>query len=289
MAPIILIGFNRPHLIEKQLQILSSLKTKNLFISIDGPRNQRDSEKIEEIKLIIETYKDNFEDISVHFNEINLGCKMAIESALDRFFSMNRYGIIIEDDCIPNKSFLDFCSMCLKKYEGYENIGSITGSKFGNKPINQEVFLSSISFIWGWGTWSKTWIDYRKNYHNTFKKANLFSLDKFSFLIKRRFRNNALRALDNQVDTWDYPWIYYCLLKNKMCIVPNYNLIKNVGFGPDSTHTANYRPELSPETYNCRIKCNEDLVYDRHYDDYLISDILRFKFSLYDKLKKWIR
>ena len=285
MAPIILIGFNRPKLIKTQLEILSKLDVDNLFISIDGPRNQEDLVKINEIKIIIESFKSNFNNLSVNFNKINLGCKMAIETALDRFFSQNEFGIIIEDDCVPNKSFLDFCNLYLSNFQDSSNIGSVTGSKFGVE-LNENPFLSNISYIWGWATWSKNWIDYRKNYQRVFSRSNVFSIKKFNFLTKRRFRNNALRSLNNKIDTWDYSWIYYCMLMNHYCVVPSHNLIQNVGFGPDSTHTAEYRPELSPKSQNIKQKLKIDLKYNKSYDKFLVNDILRFKFNIYDKIKK---
>ena len=41
------------------------------------------------------------------------------------------------------------------------------------------------------------------------------------------------------VDTWDVQWMYTCWRQRGLSIVPNVNLISNIGFRPDATHTKN--------------------------------------------------
>ena len=38
-------------------------------------------------------------------------------------------------------------------------------------------------------------------------------------------------------NTWDYQWVYTCWTRNWVSIVPSRNLIQNIGFGLDATHT----------------------------------------------------
>jgi hypothetical protein len=37
--------------------------------------------------------------------------------------------------------------------------------------------------------------------------------------------------------TWDYQWLFSCWIQNGLSISPSVNLVSNVGFGEDSTHT----------------------------------------------------
>ena len=106
-TPLLLLLFNRPDSAKKLIQALEKKKPRNLFISIDGPRknNQNDFKKIKIIKDIIS--KINWEcKIQKKFNKDNLGCKVAVTTAINWFFNENEYGIILEDDCIPNLDFL---------------------------------------------------------------------------------------------------------------------------------------------------------------------------------------
>ena len=41
-----------------------------------------------------------------------------------------------------------------------------------------------------------------------------------------------------QIDTWDYPWTASVWYQGGLTVTPNVNLVKNIGFGPDATHTA---------------------------------------------------
>ena len=38
-------------------------------------------------------------------------------------------------------------------------------------------------------------------------------------------------------DTWDYQWTFTCVANGGLTVLPNRNLIDNVGFGEDATHT----------------------------------------------------
>ncbi len=42
-----------------------------------------------------------------------------------------------------------------------------------------------------------------------------------------------------EIDTWDYQLCFLLQKNNGKCIVPNVNLISNIGFGIDATHTFN--------------------------------------------------
>ena len=41
---------------------------------------------------------------------------------------------------------------------------------------------------------------------------------------------------EDKISAWDYQWVYTCLVNNGLCIMPNVNMVSNIGFGPDSTH-----------------------------------------------------
>jgi hypothetical protein len=41
----------------------------------------------------------------------------------------------------------------------------------------------------------------------------------------------------HKIDTWDYQWAYSIFNNNGICINPSKNLITNIGFSTDGTHT----------------------------------------------------
>lgn len=45
------------------------------------------------------------------------------------------------------------------------------------------------------------------------------------------------KVYTKQIDTWDYQWCYCIFMNNGLCITPNTNLITNIGFNSNATHT----------------------------------------------------
>jgi len=42
---------------------------------------------------------------------------------------------------------------------------------------------------------------------------------------------------DNNINSWAYAWTFASWINNGLSILPNVNLVSNIGFGPDATHT----------------------------------------------------
>ena len=45
------------------------------------------------------------------------------------------------------------------------------------------------------------------------------------------------RVYEGELDTWDFQWMLTSWMRSGMAIVPNGNLVSNIGFGSDATHT----------------------------------------------------
>ena len=108
-VPVLLLTFNRPDLVEKQLVLLSQIKPNYLFVFSDGPRqgSNSDFEKVSSCREILNNI--NWEcKIFKKFENKNLGCGKGVSSAISWFFSNIEEGIIIEDDCLLAESFFEF-------------------------------------------------------------------------------------------------------------------------------------------------------------------------------------
>ena len=116
--PILILSFNRPLLIKKQISLLKELKPIFIYFFSDGPRvnNISDNKKVNECRKIIK------EDITwecitkFKFEKTNLGCGPGVSEAITWFFSNVNEGIIIEDDCFLNRSFFPFAERMLEIY-----------------------------------------------------------------------------------------------------------------------------------------------------------------------------
>lgn len=160
-TPILLIVFNRPDKTLKLINALKEVQPKNIFVSADGPREKVENDKYlcSEVRKIIDTIPWNC-NLKTKFNDKNLSCKKNVIESIEWFFEHNEQGIILEDDCIPAKSFFSFCEKLLEKYQDYPNIMQINGFNGGLEYLdsnNASYFFSKFNTTWGWATWRRAW------------------------------------------------------------------------------------------------------------------------------------
>lgn len=241
-TPILFIIFNRPDTTQKVFDRIKKVKPKFLFVAADGPRNDNESNLCQETRKIIKQIDWNCE-LKTLFQDNNLGCKIAVSTAITWFFHNVEEGIILEDDCLPSNSFFVFCEQLLSYYRNDSRVFMISGANFSleNNLSTYSYYFSKHSYIWGWATWRRAWKYYDINlksfseFKNTECIKNIFHDKKEQeFWIE-----NFQKAFDNKINTWDYQWYYTMLSQNGLSVVPNANLVVNIGFGANSTHTSN--------------------------------------------------
>lgn len=44
---------------------------------------------------------------------------------------------------------------------------------------------------------------------------------------------------EGKIETWDYQFVFACWIQNSLAILPNANLVSNIGFGEEATHMKN--------------------------------------------------
>ena len=241
-TPVLFLIFNRPDTTQKVFDAIKKAKPKQLFVVADGPRENKEGEKekCEQARKIIEQVDWDCK-VKTLFRDKNLGCKVAVSSAIDWFFENVEEGIILEDDCLPSQSFFWFCEELLEKYKDDMRVWHIAGrNNLGSYlPSLYDYHFATGGSIWGWATWRNRW-----EYNNlsldiiedkeASRKLKDFLCDTNAF----RGHLDAMRAIkEGKVNTWDYYWGFSTKINNGLAIVPSNNLVKNIGFGEDATHT----------------------------------------------------
>lgn len=293
-TPILFLIFNRPDTTQKVFEVIRQFKPKFLFVAADGPRlNKEDEkEKCEKTRNIIKQIDWDCE-LKTLFRDENLGCKMAVSEAITWFFEHVEEGIILEDDCLPSQSFFKFCEELLDRYRNDTRIMLISGYNKQNiwNPNNYDYFFSNLGGIWGWASWRRAWI----YYDDTMKELDNFSKNHyFEYLFgehvgKKRKRQMYLVGKKN-IDTWDYPWGFSRHLNSGMACVPSKNLIQNIGFGTEATHTKNdiFTTKIVLNDFKFPLRYNDMVVVDKEYDrlflKYNILSKFRFLLSKINKL-----
>jgi hypothetical protein len=240
--PILFLVFNRPDVTQRVFEAIKEQKPVKLYIAADGPRLNRVGEErlCEETRRIVSAVDWPCEVKTLYRNE-NLGCKVAVSSAIDWFFEHEEQGIILEDDCLPNATFFTFCSTLLDKYKDDERIMHIGGCNVLEKVESGDTYsFIRYPLIWGWATWRRSWKFYDETMSDyPIKEKEGFLRKAFpSIRIRSHWKYMFDRAFNKKIDTWDYQWTYAILSRNNISIIPNQNMVVNIGFSDLATHTS---------------------------------------------------
>ena len=246
--PILFLIFNRPDLTKITFASIRAAKPKQLFIAADGPREDRDGEA-EACELARQiTNEVNWDcEVKTLFRAENLGCEGAVSTAISWFFDHVEQGIILEDDCVADPSFFQFCDEMLTKYADDQRIGVVTGDNFqqGNQHGDASYYFSKYPHCWGWATWRRCWKHYQRDlYKDPNEIAETVSnfspvkgeLDYWQTI----FENTQAR----RVDSWAFRWTYAQWKQKLLTVTPQKNLVENIGIGPEATHTTSSDMDL---------------------------------------------
>lgn len=241
-TPILFLVFNRIEPTKLVFSAIRDIKPTKLYIAADGPRPNKkgEVEKVDEVRgYILENIDWNCQ-VETLFRAENLGCKSAVGGAIDWFFQNEEMGIILEDDCLPSKNFFWFCKDLLIRYQGDNRIFMISGYNRQDTWKGQEndYFFSYHASIWGWATWRRSW----DKYDPEMLELSAFSEKRgFQKLLGEKVGKVREKQIQNckkkQMDTWDYPWAFAVYLEGALVCMPSENLVVNIGFGADATHT----------------------------------------------------
>jgi hypothetical protein len=241
-TPVALIIFNRPDTTERVFKEIARAKPPKLLVVADGPRQSRPGEaaRCDQTRGIIERVDWSCE-VLTNFSDINLGCKSRVASGLDWVFEQVPEAIILEDDCLPHPSFFRFCQEMLERYRMDNRIGMISGDnfQFGKRTFQSSYYFSRFNHIWGWASWRRAWRYYDKDATQWPEFKDRGYLD--SLVADSHVREYWMRVFqavhEGKIDTWDYQWILATWINGMMSIMPNVNLVSNIGFGNEATHT----------------------------------------------------
>jgi len=240
-TPVLLCNFNRPEFTAKVVRSLRSVKPEALFISIDGPRADVESDR-KNCNSVLEVLQKGIDwpcQIKWSVNDSNKGCGKCVSEAISWFFNQVEEGIILEDDTLPGRSFFQFAECMLERYRNDARVMHISGNnfQFGRIRGDGSYYASRFAHSWGWATWRRAWNLYEnklsgfpEQWTNIAEKCNL-AVD-----IREWWSKILENTNDGFVNTWDFQW-HYAVMKNQgVCLIPNRNLVVNIGVGNAATH-----------------------------------------------------
>ncbi len=239
-TPILFCIFNRPNPTSNVFDVIRRQRPKQLLIVQDGPRSDvpDDAEAVRRTRDVVRRV-DWPCDVRTLFAPSNLGCKRRMSSGITWGFSQTERLIVLEDDCLPSDDFFPFCEELLERYADRPDVLMISGDNFQLQPRGEyDYYFSKYAHIWGWASWRRAW----QNYDLSMTEWPSFRATRLNDVCpdanERTYWCEQLdRQFAGQIDSWDFPWMFCGWKRQSWTILPNVNLVSNIGFGEGATHT----------------------------------------------------
>jgi hypothetical protein len=244
-APLLYLVFNRPDLTRKTFQKIRELQVEDLFIACDGPRDHVATDKcnVESVRSIVSEI-DWPCNVRQLFQSSNLGCKNAVVTAINWFFSNVDSGIILEDDILMDTSFYSYCVELLDVYKSDPRVWIISGFSIDPFDTSTSYRFSNLAPIWGWASWKEKWINYDINMNEFYSYSRkIFKVfGKYEWYVRREFS----LYFNSSRTSWDYQWGFTILKNNGLSLLPANSLVSNIGLGVEgATHTTLFSKEFA--------------------------------------------
>jgi hypothetical protein len=249
-TPVAFFIFNRPDTTRRVFAEIAKVKPSKLLVVADGPRPDRvgEAERCAQARAVIEAVDWPCE-VLTDFSPTNLGCKNRMSSGLDWVFSTVEEAILLEDDCLPHPDFFPYCETLLERYRHDERIMTISGVNFqnGRQRGDGSYFFARYCHVWGWASWRRAWQHYDVAMASfpAFVEQDVLARIFPDPRMQRHWLGLFRSAYEGRVDTWDYQWVYALWSQNGLAIMPNVNLVTNIGFSDSATHTKDWLSDFA--------------------------------------------
>ena len=290
-TPIAFIIFNRPAATRQVFNAIRVARPQQLYVIADAPRSNYpdDIAKCAATRAIIEEIDWDCQ-VFKNYADQNLGCGRRVSSGLDWVFQQVESAIILEDDCLPDQTFFPYCTELLAHYQDDERIMHVSGNnfQFGQPRGEASYFYSHYTHMWGWATWRRAW------QHYDYDIVNWPDLRSTDWLDSRLDTSAAVvnwrqifdQMYNAKIDTWDYQWTFACWRNNGLCIHPQVDLVTNIGFTSEGTHTIrqNQFANLPLGEVQFPLKHPVEVIRDQNAD--LFVQLSKFDLDLLSRLKR---
>ncbi len=233
--PVLFICYNRPEYTRKVLEQIKNVSPKRLYIVQNHYKIKKDKNNWIEVRNIIK--KNSYGKKTIRLlREEHLPVHESLRKSIDWFFQKEKMGIILEDDCVPSESFFYFCQLILQRYKNDPRVAMVAGTNYmPDEELKADFHFSNFYPIWGWATWKRSW----SNYDHDLSQWSLnkkYVLEKIPSLKARAYyRLIFRRILNKDIRTWDYQWMYSCIISKGLCATPSKNLVTNIGIHGDNS------------------------------------------------------
>ena len=245
LAPIVLFAYNRPWHTEQTLNALMLNKyadKSKLYIYCDGSKedaNKVDLNKINEVRTLVRKKKWCKKVIIIERDK-NFGLANNVLDGISSVINKYKKVIVIEDDMITSKGFLDYMNFSLNYYEKELKVFHINGHNYKSnfQFVLDDYYFSKYMNCWGWATWKDRWDklnkDYSQHYNKLVKDKNI--LHKYNYESSLDFHNQLLLNINNRINTWAILWYSTIFFNKGYCLTSKRSYVENIGLDGTGEH-----------------------------------------------------
>lgn len=244
VAPVCLFTYNRPDKTQQSIEALKEnylARETDLYVFSDGPKNSDAEKRVEEVRNYLNKIT-GFKSVTVYCAPQNKGLAKSIIEGVTKIVTQYKKVIVLEDDLVTSKNFLDFMNQALDFYRDNQRVFSISGYTMSLPTLSRydkDYYLGLRGSSWGWGTWEDRWndVDWEvKNWKSDLiNPVNHYQLAR----IGSDMPLMLWKQMNGKIDSWAIRWCYSQYKKKMYTIFASQSKLQSIGFGIDATHTKN--------------------------------------------------
>ncbi len=282
-VPVAIVFFNRPVPLKQCFEAVREARPTKLFLIQDGARtnNPNDLDNIQKCRDIVSNIDWECE-VKYIYSDINLGCGKRIYSGVKEAFEHVDRLIILEDDIVASKDFFTFCSQMLEKYKDDERIIDVAGMNHcgETKRCPYSYFYSEIGSCWGWATWKRSWdlIQYELDFLEDKYAVDCFlnSVYKTKSMRKQLIEDAKQRKeilnSGRRLSAWTFQFKMAGYFNSTLSIVPQKNLISNIGLTADTSHASSSIKQIPKGLQRVFFAERHPMTFPLKHPKYVIED-----------------
>jgi len=283
----------------KSLSECNNFKKFNIYIFGDSFKfdKNNDKNKVSLVRKEVLNFKKINKNIFIKFSKTNLGLYKNIIRGISYVLKKHSAVIVLEDDLVVHKNFLNFMYKSLEKYKNKKNILQISGYSYPINCNSNKVYFLNLTSCWGWATWSDRW----RNFIRFLKDKNLVKKEynkiRYDYNKKNKFNvygsYNYLKMLKKQMisqfNSWGILFYLFSFHKNFLNLFPPFSLVENRGFDGSGSHKS------TTDIFNRNIKKdrNQKIFYlntiklNNHIQKQIGTFLLN-ELNLFKKIKNYL-
>ena len=295
-APIVLFVYNRPGHTRKTLEALqlNQLADKSvLYVYADGAKADASQEQLQGIAEVRSIVREQqwCSEVRLIERETNMGLADNIIAGVTEVVNLHGRIIVLEDDLITSKGFLQYMNDALELYKDEERVMHISGYMYPIKLKEKTTVFLNVATPWGWATWKRAWNFFERNpleLKLRIQNYPLFSNESFNSGFGNEFTWQLEKNVTGEIKTWAVLWHSSIFLRQGYCLHPVRTLIFNIGFDGSGIHCKDEPNRLQQKIIDfIRLRLEPIVVKEetlRAFKNYYLSFSNTTKLSIFKRI-----